>query len=86
MLSQVTLQLSSQKLYDIARAFEENGQLVPKHRCGVHYPILQYEHIQWLVERLSANIDITVECLHHQLNEAFQFLHHVSIIYVLQAI
>ena len=29
----------------IAKAFEENGQLVPKHKGGVRYPILQDEHI-----------------------------------------
>jgi hypothetical protein len=29
----------------IARVFEENGQLVPKHKGGVCYPILQDKHI-----------------------------------------
>ena len=30
----------------IAKAFEGNGQLVPKHRGNVHYPILQDEHFK----------------------------------------
>ena len=63
----------------ITRAFKEFGQLVPKYRGGVHYPILQDEHIQLLVERLDANPNITIEYLHCKLNEAFQFPHHVSI-------
>ena len=56
----------------IAKAFEENDQLVPKHRGGVCYPILQDEHIQWSVERLHADPNITIESLHRQLNEVFQ--------------
>ena len=44
------------------RAFEENGQLVPNSKG--HYPILQNEHIQWSIERLNANPDITIEPLH----------------------
>ena len=39
----------------IARAFEELGQLVSKHGGVVHCPILQDEHIQWLVERLDVD-------------------------------
>ena len=38
-----------------------------------------YEHIQWLVERFDANPNITVESLHRQLNEVFQFSRLVSI-------
>jgi len=49
---------------------EDNGQMVSKRRGGIRYPILQDEHIQWLVQRLDADPDITVESLHHQLNEA----------------
>ena len=37
---------------------------MPKHRGGVCYPILQDDHIQWLVKRLDANPNITVESLH----------------------
>ncbi len=48
----------------IAQAFEENSQLLPKDRGGVHYPILQDEHIQWLVERLEVDPNITVESIH----------------------
>ena len=48
----------------IARAFKEIGQLVPNHRGNIHYPILQDEHIQWLVERFDANPNITVESIH----------------------
>ena len=32
-------------IMSIARAFEENGQWVPKPKGGVHYPILQDVHI-----------------------------------------
>ena len=74
-------------IINIAITFEENGQWVSKYRSSVHSPILQDEHIQWLVERLDANlVDITVESFHHQLNEAFQFPHLVSIIFVSKAI
>ena len=52
----------------IARSFwkekKSKGQLMPKHRGGVCYPILQDDHIQWLVKRLDANPNITVESLH----------------------
>ena len=48
----------------IAKTFEANGQLVPKHRGGVCYPSLQDEHIQWLVERLHVDPDNTIESLH----------------------
>ena len=64
---------------NIAKASEENSQLVPKHRAGVRYSILQDEHIQWLLGRLDAYPNITVESLHCQPNEVFQFPHHVSI-------
>ena len=61
------------------RAFEESGQtLVPKSKGGICYPVLQDEHIQWLLEKLDGNPDITLESLHHQLNEAFQFPRPVS--------
>lgn len=46
---------------------------MPKSKGGVCYPVLQDEHIQWLMEKLDANPDMIVESLHHQLNEAFQF-------------
>ena len=46
---------------NIARAFEENGQLLPKHIGGVCYQVLQHEHIQWLVKRLDANKDVIIE-------------------------
>ena len=41
----------------------------------VNWSILQDEHIQWLVERLHVNPNITVKSLHGQLNEVFQFPH-----------
>ena len=46
---------------------------MPKSRDGVCYPVLQDEYIQWLLEKLHANPDITLESLHHELNEAFSF-------------
>jgi hypothetical protein len=52
----------------IVKAFEENGQITSKHRGGVQYPILQDEHIQWLVERFHAYLDITIESLHRKLH------------------
>ena len=70
----------------IARAFEDNGQLVSKHRGGVRYPILQVEHIQGLVERLEANTNMTIESLHRQLNEVFQIPRPISINCVSKAI
>ena len=70
----------------LAKAFEENGQLVPKHRGDVRYPIVQDEHIQWLIKRLDAKLNITVKSLYHQLNEVFQFPCHVSINYFSKAI
>ena len=73
-------------IINIAIAFEENGQLVSKHRSGVHYPILQDVHIQWLVERLNTDPNIIVESFHHQLNEVFQFPYLVSITCDLKAI
>ena len=42
-------------------AFEENGQLVPKHKDDVCYTYSKDEHIQWLVERLDVDLDIIVE-------------------------
>ena len=51
-------------IMSIARAFEENSQVVPKHEGGVRYPILRDEHIQWLIKRLHVNLDITIESLH----------------------
>ena len=59
---------------------------MPKRRGGVCYLILEDEHIQWLVEMLDADPNITVESLHCQLNEAFQFSHHVSISFDSKAI
>lgn len=40
---------SYKTMRSIVKVFEENGQLVPKSRSGVCYPILQDEHIQRLV-------------------------------------
>lgn len=69
-------------LISITNFFEENDQLRPKHRGNVHYPILQEEYIQWFY----VDPNITIESIHHHLNEAFQFPRHVSINYVLKAI
>ena len=55
----------------IARAFEELGELVSNHRVVVRSPILQDNHIQWLVERLDVDPKITVESLKCQLNEVY---------------
>ena len=57
-----------------------------KHRGGVCYPLLQDEHIQWLVDRLHVDLDITKESLHRQPNEAFHFSFLVSISGVSKAI
>ena len=48
----------------IARAFKEIGQLVLNHRGSIRYPILQDEHIQWLVERFDVDPNITMEFIH----------------------
>jgi hypothetical protein len=48
-----------------AIAFEESGQLVLKFRSGVWYPILQNEHIQWLMEYSKAHSNTTLESIHH---------------------
>ena len=64
---------------NITNTFEENSQLVPKHIGGVHYPILQDECIQLLVDRLHVDPDMTVESIHRQMDEAFPFPCHVSI-------
>jgi hypothetical protein len=58
-------------IQNIASAFEENGQSIPKHRGNVCCPILQDERTQWLAKRLHANPNITIESLHCQLNEVF---------------
>lgn len=50
---------------------EENDQLVPQHIGSVRYPILQDEHIQCLVGRPHVDPHVTVESLHHELNEVF---------------
>jgi hypothetical protein len=34
------------------KVFEGNDQFVTKHRGGLCYPILQDEHIQWLVQSM----------------------------------
>ena len=57
----------------ITKIFEEHNQLVPKHKGGVHYPNLQDGHIEWLLERLHIDPNITVKSRHRQLNEVFQF-------------
>jgi hypothetical protein len=53
----------------IARGFQE----MPKHLGNVCYPILQDEHIQWLVERLHVDPDIPIEFLYCHVNEVFNF-------------
>jgi hypothetical protein len=70
----------------ITKTSEENDQLMPKHISSVRYPILQDEHIQWLAGRPHVYAYITVESLHHELNEVFQFPHPVSINCVSKAI
>ena len=83
MLTQVIITVIIMKLYikSIAKAFEENGQLVSKHRGSVRYPTLQDEYIQWLVERLDADLNIARESLHDcELSEVFQFPCHVLLV------
>lgn len=70
----------------MTKAFEGNGQSMPKHIGDVHYPILQDEHIQWLVDRLHEYPNIIVESIHRQMNKAFQFACHASINIVPKAV
>ena len=44
----------------ITKDFEENGQLAPKHKGGVCYPILEEEQIQWLVEWIHVDPHFTI--------------------------
>ena len=57
-----------------------------RHRGGVCYLILQDEHIQWLVERLHVDPNITIESLLCQLNEVFQLCCHVFITCISKAV
>ena len=68
------------------KGFEENNQLLSKHRGDAHRPILQDEHTQLLVKRLHIDPDIAVESLHRQVNEVFQFPHLVSISHFLNVV
>jgi hypothetical protein len=57
----------------IVKVLKENVQFVPNHRGNVCYLILQDEHIHWWVEWLVVDPNVTVESLHRQLNDIFQF-------------
>ena len=72
-------------LISITKLFEENGQMGPKHIGNVCYPILQDEHIQWLLERFYVDPNITIESFYCHLSEGFHFPRHVSINYVFKS-
>ena len=59
---------------------------MPKQKDNACSPILQDEHIWWLIDRLHVDPYITVESLHRELSEFFQFPCHVSISCVSKAV
>ena len=77
---------SYKTIKSITKAFEKNGQVAPKHKGNVHYPILQDEHIQWSVDRPHEYPYINVESLHCQMNQDFQIICPASINIVSKAV